>query len=150
VTDKNNDRLNRHLMGQFQRFLNDSILKELHLNGRSFTWSNKRSHPMLERINRAFMSLDWEDIYPPCDLQALATSCSDHAPLLLRTDANDQFKGRFVFRSFWTRCEGFMDVVRRAWNCPLQNASPFARIDWLFWNTARFLKSWSDRFIGNV
>jgi hypothetical protein len=41
-------------------------------------------------------------------------------------------------------------VVQRAWHCPLRNASPFARLDWLFRNTARFLKSWSDRFIGNV
>jgi hypothetical protein len=41
-------------------------------------------------------------------------------------------------------------VVRRAWHYPLWNTSPFARLDWLLRNTARFLKSWSDRFIGNV
>jgi hypothetical protein len=65
------------------------------------------------------MSLDWEDIYPTYDLQALATSCSDHAPLLLHTDTNHRFKRRFLFRLFWTHCEGFMDVVHRAWSCPL-------------------------------
>jgi hypothetical protein len=105
---------------------------------------------MLEHIDCAFMSLDWEDIYPTYDLQALATSCSDHAPLLLRTDTNHRFKRRFLFRLFRTRCEGFMDVVRRAWSCPLYNSIPFARLDWLFWNIVRFLKSWSDRFVGNM
>jgi hypothetical protein len=59
-------------------------------------------------------------------------------------------KKRFVFRSFWTRYDGFMEVVQHAWHYPLRNASPFARLDWLFRNNARFLKSWSDIFLGNV
>jgi exonuclease III len=72
-------------MGQFCRFLNDSVLKEIHLTGRLFTWSNERSHPTLERIDRAFMTSEWEDLFPTCDLQTLSSSCSDHAPLLLHT-----------------------------------------------------------------
>jgi hypothetical protein len=43
--DKNNDRLNWCLMGQFHRFLNEARLKEIHLNSRLFTWSNERRHP---------------------------------------------------------------------------------------------------------
>jgi hypothetical protein len=111
VTDKNNDRLNRWLMGQFRRFLNDSTLKEIHLTDRLFTWSNERSHPTLERINRTFVSTNLEDIYPNCDLQALANSYSDHASLLLQIDTEHQFKKRFMFRSFWTCYNGFMDIV---------------------------------------
>jgi hypothetical protein len=38
--DKNNGRVNRRLMGQFHRFINDAALKEIHLNGWLFTWSN--------------------------------------------------------------------------------------------------------------
>jgi hypothetical protein len=87
--------------------------------------------------------------FPRCDLQALSSSCSDHAPLL-STDPKHRVKGRFLFRSFWTCCDGFMEVIQRAWCCPLRNASLFARLDWLFRNTSRFLKSWSDRFISNV
>lgn len=37
VQDKNNDRLNRCLMGQFRRFINEAALKEIHLNGCLFT-----------------------------------------------------------------------------------------------------------------
>jgi hypothetical protein len=54
--DKNNGRVNRHLMGQFRSFLNDAALKELHLNGHLFTWSNERTHPTLECIDKAFVS----------------------------------------------------------------------------------------------
>jgi hypothetical protein len=35
-------------MGQFHHFINEATLKELHLNGHLFTWSNERSHPTLE------------------------------------------------------------------------------------------------------
>jgi hypothetical protein len=35
--DKNNGRLNRRRMGQFDRFINDASLQEIHLNGQLFT-----------------------------------------------------------------------------------------------------------------
>jgi hypothetical protein len=41
-------------------------------------------------------------------------------------------------------------VVEWVWHYPLRNATLFERMDWLLCNTTRFLKSWSDRLIGNV
>jgi hypothetical protein len=51
AADKNNGRLSRRMMGRFRRFLNDLELLEPHLHGCLFTWSNERTHPMLERID---------------------------------------------------------------------------------------------------
>jgi exonuclease III len=68
------------MMGRFRRLLCDLELKEVHLHGRLFTWSNERSHPTLERIDRVVISLDWEDSYPNAYLQSLYSGCSDHAP----------------------------------------------------------------------
>lgn len=56
--DKNNNRLNRRLLGQFRRFINEAELQEIHLHGRLFTWSNERSHPTLEKIDRCFVTSD--------------------------------------------------------------------------------------------
>lgn len=148
--DKNNSNLNRRRMGQFRCFLNDATLKEIHLDRRLFTWSNEWLHPTLERIDRVFTSTDWEFMFPNADLQSLSSLCSDHAPLLLRTDNFFEFKRRFYFRSMWTRFPGFMDAVRRAWCCPLRQADPFKRLDWLFRNTARALQSWSTKHVGSV
>jgi hypothetical protein len=39
--DKNNQCLNRRLMGKFKRLLLDLELLELHLHGRLYTWSNE-------------------------------------------------------------------------------------------------------------
>jgi hypothetical protein len=40
--DKNNTRLNRHMMNSFRRLLEDLALLELYLHGRLYTWSNER------------------------------------------------------------------------------------------------------------
>jgi hypothetical protein len=70
-------------MGQFRCFLNDAVLKEIHLSGRLFTWSNERLHLTLECIDRAFSSNDWDNLFPNHVMQSLSLLCSDHAPLLI-------------------------------------------------------------------
>jgi hypothetical protein len=87
AANKNNGCLNRRLMGQFRQFLNGSVLKEIHLTGRLFTWSNEHSHLPLEPIDRAFTSSEWEDLFldvtsrhSPPPARTMPPSCS--APLL--------------------------------------------------------------------
>lgn len=129
VQDKNNDRLNRRRMGQFCHFLNDAALKELHLQGRLFTWSNEREHPTLEKIGRVFVSAEWEMLFPHNDLSSLASICSDHAPLFLRLDSAISQTWRFHFRSIWTKYPRYLDTVQQAWHCPLNGTDPCPRLD---------------------
>jgi hypothetical protein len=138
--DKNNGRVNKWLIGQFRRFINEAALKEIHLNGRLFTWSNERVHPTLERIDITFISNEWEDLFPANELHMLSSLCSDHAPLLLQTDASFTGKGRFHFMAFRPKCTCFMEVIERVWHYPLHNGNPLRRLDWLLRNTTRFLK----------
>jgi hypothetical protein len=86
IQDKNNDRLSRRMMERFRPFLNDLDLDELHLHIRLFTWSNERSHPTLERIDRMLVSSCWNVTFSRDALQVLSSRCSDHAPLLLLLD----------------------------------------------------------------
>jgi hypothetical protein len=67
-------------------------------------------------------------------------------PLLLQLDAVFHFQ----FKPFWPNCDGFLEVVQRAWHYPLIGANPFQRFDWLLRNTERMLTSWVDGFIGNI
>lgn len=119
-------------------------MKECHLEGRLYTWSNKREHPTLEKIDRVFITNEWEAIHPNHHLHSLASLCSDHVLLVLKTDASFAGKKCFHFRSFWVCAPDFLEVVASAWSYPLRDASPFKQLDWLFQNTARVLKSWSD------
>jgi hypothetical protein len=128
-------------MGQFRHFLNYVSLKEIHLNGHLFTWSNERSHPTLEQIDRAFASNDWNNLFLNHAMQSLSSLYSDHVPLLLSIDDKFCGKKRFHFRSFWPTFEAFLEVMERAWHCSLRDVSPFRRLDWLLQNTARALTS---------
>jgi hypothetical protein len=125
-------------MGQFRKFFNDAALKEVHLQGMLFTWSNERVHPTLERLDRVFISAEWDCLFPHYDERCLPTLCSDHAPLLLRTEANIRQKRQFLFCAFWPKVLGFCEMTVHTWHCLLQSASPFK------------LQSWSDKVVGNI
>ena len=152
--DKNNQRLNRSMMNRFRRFINDTELHELNLKGRLYTWSNERDRPTLERLDRVFASEDWVHDFPNHELSALGSDCSDHAPLLLRTDCSLPHFKRFRFENFWPRCDGYLQVVHDAWHAPLPWPSAvvdaFRCLDFKLRNTAKALKSWSAKHIGSV
>jgi len=90
--DKNNENLNRAMMGRFRRLVNDLELKEIPLMGRRYTWSNERDAPTLVKLDRVLCTADWEALYPECILQSQATEISDHCPLLLGLEEGIQGK----------------------------------------------------------
>lgn len=150
AADKNNNLLRRRMMGRFHRFLTDLELKELHLHGWLYTWSNERCHPTLERINHIFAPLDWEDRFPNHQVRCLSTDGSDHAPLLLTTNTNPTSRHRFRFEAIWSRLPGYMETVAGAWQGMLQNADPLRVLDHKLRNTIKALQSWSQKFIGSI
>jgi hypothetical protein len=68
-----------------------------------FTWSNERERPMLERLDHMFACLSWADLFPHHNLRALASTASDHAPLLLATNISSPIFRRFKFESIWLK-----------------------------------------------
>ena len=154
AADKNNQHLNRSMMNRFRRFIDDTELQELNLKGRLYTWTNDRERPTLERLDRVFASEDWVHDFPDHELSALGTECSDHAPLLLKTDCSLPHFKRFHFENFWPKCEGYLQVVEEAWRAPLPWATTeidaFRCLDHKLRNTAKALKSWSAKHIGSV
>ena len=105
--DKNNDNYNRAMMGRFRRLINDLAIKEIPLHGRKYTWSNQQNNPTLVKLDRVFCSVDWEDLFPNCLLQSMASEDSDHCPLLLGLQDNKSGRRRFHFEAFWPKLEGF-------------------------------------------
>jgi hypothetical protein len=45
--------------------------------------SNEREQPTLEKLDRVFSAVDWEELYPDGFLSAMSTGPSDHCPLVL-------------------------------------------------------------------
>ena len=148
--DKNNSRLNLRSMRRFRRAIDESHLQELYLNGRLYTWSSRRSTPTLERLDRAFANVDWLEAFPSHHLRCLSSDCSDHSPLLLQLCSQPWAKSRFRFEAFWTRLDGFQEVVADAWDAELPGADPCRLLDFKLRKTAKALQSWSMKCIGSV
>jgi hypothetical protein len=55
--DKNNTRLNRHLMMLFKETLDLSQLMEVDLRGRAYTWSNEQMTPLLPELTTSLARL---------------------------------------------------------------------------------------------
>jgi endonuclease/exonuclease/phosphatase family metal-dependent hydrolase len=94
--DKNNGHLNRRTMPRFLRTLNHLEVYEIPLIGKQYLWSNEQNNPILTRIDRAFCTLQWEEIHLDPVLQAQSSLTSDHCPLLLTMQ--DQILGPSSFR----------------------------------------------------
>ena len=148
--DKNNANYNRALMGRFRRFINDLALKEIPLHGRKFTWSNQQLSPTLVRLDRVLCSVDWEEKFPNCLLQSMASNDSDHCPLLLGLRDNMVGRRRFHFEAFWPKLEGFQEAVSVAWNSVPAGRCPFISLDRKFKEVSKGLQSWSDKKIGHI
>ena len=144
--DKSNNNLNRRLMGEFRSTLNYLELKEINLRGRKYTWTNDTTQT---RIDRAFCSVDWDLMLPASDLQALSSLVSDHSPLLLvgATTVN-KYRG-FRFEAFWPKIQGYHEVVKHAWEQPLNVHNPFLRLHIKLSRTDKALKQWAKKKIGN-
>ncbi len=99
----------------FRDVILDLGLIDLPLLNKSFTWSNGRRQPTLDRLDRAFMSVDWHATFPCSTLRALPRPRSDHSPLLLSAFSFIPSPQVFRFESFWLRYPGLVDVVNKAW-----------------------------------
>lgn len=150
AVDKSNNRLNMRQMGCFRRIIDDLQLKEMHLNGRAFTWTNARERPTLERIDRVFVLIAWEALFLDCFLRALPSTASDHCPLLLSTLFAFASYKRFRFESFWFKLPGFQEAATAAWHCDVATRDPIRCLEMLLKATSKALQSWSHHNCVNV
>jgi hypothetical protein len=56
-------------LANFRHTVQALELQDLHLHGRTFTWSNEREHPTLVRLDRVLVSLDWDTEHPNVHLR---------------------------------------------------------------------------------
>jgi hypothetical protein len=147
--DKNNNSLDRRMVGRFRRCINNLALKEVYLFGRRYTWSDGQTPPMLVRLDRVLCTTDWEDFVGDCNLTCLESVVSDHSLLLLDCSPSAPTHRRFHFEDFWLRLDGFQDTVAEAWQS-VTHDDPFHRLMLRMQVAARKLTSWSARYVGNI
>lgn len=148
--DKNMGRINHRMIQRFNRTLDDLQLIELSLNGKRFTWSNGHDTPTMSKIDHCFATLEWLDLFPRSDLQAIASLISDHSPLFLQGDVNFDFYRGFRFEAFWTTMPGFLDLVEHNWNQPVHTSDAILRMHIKMRRLAVAIKIWKSQHCGNL
>jgi len=148
--DKNNRNLNLRRMRQFRAALSFCELREIHLQNRKFTWSNERRRPTLARLDRVFCNERWDLTFEQHGLQALATSLSDHYPLVLSSLAGPRRPRPFRFENFWIKIPGFYDEVRVVWKRSSPHSQPIRILHHKLSSTASHLRRWSQSILSDA
>lgn len=114
---KNIGQINHQWADLFNDWVNQFGLIELRNSGRKYTWGNNQDNMFMATLDRVFMSVDWDAIYPATQLKAMPRVGSDHTPLVVDTNAIPVPKQKmFRFEKWCLEVEGFRDVVIKAWN----------------------------------
>ena len=88
----------------FQQLISILGLCEVIASGQKFTWMNRRDGEdfVMERLDRAFASMEWVNTYPGYSLKNLPIVRSDHDPILLDFELNHSFRCKpFRFERMW-------------------------------------------------
>ncbi|KAK4710101.1 hypothetical protein R3W88_004614 [Solanum pinnatisectum] len=85
--------------------VNSCDLFDLRFSGSPFTWWNGRidARCIFKRLDRVVINQFMQDLMGNVELQHLARTCSDHAPLLLTCGgSNNPVSKPLKFLKFWT------------------------------------------------
>lgn len=106
--------VHRHT-GMFNTLIHLHELRELVMLGGMFTWSNSNEFPILEKLDRIFMTKEWEQIFPLAMVKKLPREVSDHNPLILLTTSQTPSKSiQFRFELGWLKNPNFFHQVEKS------------------------------------
>lgn len=111
----NNKNFHRSEADSFNDTIDLLALLELPLLDHQFTWSNKRTIPTLERLDRVFINLAWDALFPNTHLTSLTRFASDHAPLLVTVSTTVPSSRLFWLEKYWTSLQACKDIVQNIW-----------------------------------
>ena len=90
-------------------------LMDLPLQGGSFTWCGGPNNRSKSRIDRFFISEEWESHFQGAVQTVLTRPVSDHAPVLLDGGGMRRGPKPFRFENMWLKSEGFKKVLKQWW-----------------------------------
>jgi hypothetical protein len=118
---------------------------ELPLRGRKFTWSNKQSSPLMERLDWFFTSASWTISYPDSSVSSLSMEPSDHVPCVVNINTSIPRTSIFRFENYWMEHEHFFAVVAHGWAVPTVQTDSAKILSAKFKNLRRVLKAWQSQ-----
>lgn len=129
----------------FNDAINHLGLIELPLYGRRYTWTNKQSSFLLERLDWFFTSSFWTASYPNTSVSTLVMQTSDHWPCNI-TISNNIPKGQvFRFENYWLQLPSFMQIAQSGWIDPSNQVDKAKAITAKCKNLRKTLRIWNQK-----
>jgi hypothetical protein len=128
----------------FNDFIDNSSLFEIHMGGFAFTRLNKDGTKQ-SKLDRFFVSGGVLEKCPLLESLALNKKIADHRPILLRLNLGNFGPSPFKFFNFWMGLDGYSIIVESTWveragNC---HNNPFIRFKEILKNLKKVLKTWN-------
>jgi hypothetical protein len=82
---------------------------------RFFTWTNNLSTPILCRLDGAFVSTDWNFVFPNSTLSSRTRSVSDHVPICLSASSSIPCPTIFRLNNHLLSLTPFSNIIDRIW-----------------------------------
>nr|CAN78335.1 hypothetical protein VITISV_004143 [Vitis vinifera] len=102
-------------MRRFSEVVEELDLRDLPLQGGSFTWCGGLNNRSKSRIDRFLISEEWESHFQGAVQTILTRPVSDHAPVLLDGGGMRRGPTPFRFENMWLKSEGFKEVLKQWW-----------------------------------
>ena len=141
----------------FNAFVDNNNLMDVHPNNGAFTWTNKRSGftNIAACLDRFLLYKDWKLTCSNISSDILNLPGSDHFPIFLSFNCNNKcsdqhFHSSFKFESMWLRHPSFLQNIQKWWNeVPLEGQKMHQ-----FAMKLKYIKSqiqiWNQKFFKNV
>ena len=150
--DKNKTMSRSPYVDKFNSLINSLCLREIHMGGGKYTWTNNQKHPTLEKLDRVLMSFEWEDLFPLVTVRKLVRDVSDHNPLLLSSGAkklDTPHQREFRFELSWLRDENFYPTAKRIWEQPVRATDPIDVLNIKLKRLKKYFKGWGSHTFGH-
>lgn len=102
-----------------------------------------------ERLNRLIANQEWGLLFLDASLQHLASSASDHHPLMLHTTNNQKPASSFKFEEFWIHGPLSQNIIQEAWSKYFQG-NPAYILCRKIQATKKALKLWKKNHFGRI
>ena len=135
-----------------QQVIDDLHLCDLMATGQRYTWINNREDEdlVMERLDMAFATVEWVNMYPLHSLRNLPIIHSDHGPILLDLEIRGPFRKRpFRFEHMWISHPTCHDLIKQSWNL-ISSGSRAAQLRNKLSNVRKNILEWNRRVFGRV
>ena len=140
--DRNKEGGDIQEMYLFNEAINSLGLIEIPLHGRKYTWTNKQTEPLLERLDWFFSSASWTLSYPNTAAKTLLMETSDHWPCVIEISTSIPRAQVFRFENCWLMIDSFLPTAQQNWSIPTAATDSAKNITAKFKNLRRILRTW--------